>query len=289
MPVCRGALFRAPAQSARRGGSILKLGAALGLFAAAFGGLSFISSGASAETEGQSEAVTQAVAAESAAGTEAAATDPAADATDSAADADDAAVPENADAAQQDVEADGIEAITADSVEPGDQPEAAPEMAIVETVEESVESEAPAPAPAEAAPAQEQAPAAPEAPSAPVPAQQEPAPQAPAQSHWNVNVSCAGGQAEIDGCVGATNYTPAAQALGVPYYAQHDYLGGNAWWNIEPGHTVEAEGTAYVVGEVRVVATGGSSEQIEDMRADAFLQTCLEDGVHSRVVALVRV
>lgn len=109
---------------------------------------------------------------------------------------------------------------------------------------------------------------------------------APIQTHWNINVNCAGGQNEIDGCVGATNFLPAMEVLGVPYYAQHDYLGGNAWWNIEIGHTVTAEGLTYVATDIRIIATGGSSDQVVDMPADAFLQTCLDDGVHSRVIAL---
>lgn len=114
--------------------------------------------------------------------------------------------------------------------------------------------------------------------------------EAPAvqQTVWTVDVNCAGGQADIDTCVGATNFLPAQEVLGVPYYAQHDYLGGNAWWNIEPGHTVIADGVTYVATEIRRIYTGGSSDQIVDMQADAFLQTCLEDGVHSRVIALVR-
>lgn len=109
---------------------------------------------------------------------------------------------------------------------------------------------------------------------------------APAAEKAAVDVECTGNQDEIDTCVGATNYEPISDYLGVPYYAQHNGMGGEAWLSLEVGDLVAAEGVTYTIVEIRTVETGGASEQIEGMEADAYLQTCLDDNVHSNVYAL---
>ena len=112
--------------------------------------------------------------------------------------------------------------------------------------------------------------------------------EATAAAHHSleIEVSCEGTQDQIDTCVGATNYAPIADHLGVPYYAQHNGMGGEQWLDLEAGDTVTAEGVTYTITEVRTVSTGGDFEQIEDMQADAYLQTCLDNNVQSRVFAL---
>lgn len=101
-----------------------------------------------------------------------------------------------------------------------------------------------------------------------------------------IDVNCAGTQDQIDTCLGATNYTPVSDYLGVPYYAQHNGMGGEAWLALETGDQVEADGTTYTIIEIRTVATGGDIDQIAGMKADAYLQTCLDDNIHSNVYAL---
>ena len=101
-----------------------------------------------------------------------------------------------------------------------------------------------------------------------------------------IDVNCAGTQDQIDTCLGATNYTPVSDYLGVPYYAQHNGMGGEAWLALETGDQVEADGTTYTIVEIRTVATGGDIDQIAGMKADAYLQTCLDDNIHSNVYAL---
>lgn len=101
-----------------------------------------------------------------------------------------------------------------------------------------------------------------------------------------VNVNCRGSQAEIDTCVGATNYAPVADYLGVPYYAQHNGMGGEAWLASKVGDTVVAEGVTYTISQIRTVDTGGALAQIEGMGGDAYLQTCMDDNIHSKVYAL---
>lgn len=101
-----------------------------------------------------------------------------------------------------------------------------------------------------------------------------------------IDVNCAGTQDQIDTCLGATNYTPVSDYLGVPYYAQHNGMGGEAWLALETGDQVEADGTTYTITEIRTVATGGDIDQIAGMKADAYLQTCLDDNIHSNVYAL---
>ena len=110
--------------------------------------------------------------------------------------------------------------------------------------------------------------------------------EAPAAAPTVIDVNCTGTQAEIDTCVGATNYTPVAEYLGVPYYAQHNGMGGEAWLAFNVGDQVTAGGVTYTIVEIRQVVTGGDIDQIAGMGADAYLQTCLTDGVHSKVFAL---
>lgn len=101
-----------------------------------------------------------------------------------------------------------------------------------------------------------------------------------------IDVNCTGDQASIDTCVGATNYTPVANYLGVPYYAQHNGMGGEAWLSLTVGDQVIADGQLYTITEVRTVSTGGDIDQIAGMNANAYLQTCLDDNIHSNVYAL---
>ena len=103
-----------------------------------------------------------------------------------------------------------------------------------------------------------------------------------------VSASCVGDQNEVDTCVGATYYAPVADYLGVPYYAQHNGMGGEAWLALEEGDEVIVEGATYTVEEIRTVETGGDLDQIEGMNGQAYLQTCLDDAVHSNVYALVQ-
>ena len=103
-----------------------------------------------------------------------------------------------------------------------------------------------------------------------------------------VSASCVGDQDEVDTCVGATYYAPVADYLGVPYYAQHNGMGGEAWLALEEGDEVVVEGATYTVEEIRTVETGGDLDQISGMNGEVFLQTCLDDAVHSNVYALVQ-
>ena len=89
-------------------------------------------------------------------------------------------------------------------------------------------------------------------------------------------------------CVGATYYAPVADYLCVPYYAQHNGMGGEAWLALEEGDEVVVEGATYTVEEIRTVETGGDLDQIDGMNGQAYLQTCLDDAVHSNVYALVQ-
>ena len=103
-----------------------------------------------------------------------------------------------------------------------------------------------------------------------------------------VSASCVGDQDQVDTCVGATYDAPVADYLGVPYYAQHNGMGGEAWLALEEGDEVVVEGATYTVEEIRTVETGGDLDQIEGMNGQAYLQTCLDDAVHSNVYALVQ-
>ena len=103
-----------------------------------------------------------------------------------------------------------------------------------------------------------------------------------------VSASCVGDQDQVDTCVGATYYAPVADYLGVPYYAQHNGMGGEAWLALQVGDEVIVDGVSYTVSMIRTVATGGDVEQIAGMGGSAYLQTCLDDEVHSNVYALVR-
>ena len=103
-----------------------------------------------------------------------------------------------------------------------------------------------------------------------------------------VSASCVGGQDEVDTCVGATYYAPVADYLGVPYYAQHNGMGGEAWLALEVGDEVVVEGASYTVDAIRTVETGGDLDQISGMGGEAYLQTCLDDAVHSNVYALTQ-
>ena len=105
----------------------------------------------------------------------------------------------------------------------------------------------------------------------------------------DIKVSCEGTQESIDNCVGATNYEPISNYLGVPYYAQHNGMGGEAWLDLKVGDIVAVEDVHYVVTEVRTVTTGGDIDQIADMHADAYLQTCFDNPIDSEVLALARV
>ena len=101
-----------------------------------------------------------------------------------------------------------------------------------------------------------------------------------------VSSSCVGDQDEVDTCVGATYYAPVADYLGVPYYAQHNGKGGEAWLALEVGDEVIVDGVSYTVDDIRTVSTGGALDQIDGMGGEAYLQTCLDDAVHSNVYAL---
>ena len=103
-----------------------------------------------------------------------------------------------------------------------------------------------------------------------------------------VSASCVGDQDQIDTCVGATYYAPVADYLGVPYYAQHNGMGGEAWLALEVGDEVVVEGATYTVEEIRTVETGGDLDQISGMGGQAYLQTCLDDAIHSNVYALTQ-
>ena len=103
-----------------------------------------------------------------------------------------------------------------------------------------------------------------------------------------VSSDCVGGQDEIDTCIGATYYAPVADYLGVPYYAQHNGKGGEAWLSLEVGDTVIVDGVSYTVDTIRTVDTGGSLDQIAGMGGAAYLQTCLDDAIHSNVYALTQ-
>lgn len=103
-----------------------------------------------------------------------------------------------------------------------------------------------------------------------------------------ISSSCVGGQDAIDHCLGATYYAPVADYLGVPYYAQHNGMGGEAWLALQVGDEVVVDGVSYTVSVIRTVATGGDVDQIAGMGGAAYLQTCLDDEVHSNVYALVR-
>lgn len=103
-----------------------------------------------------------------------------------------------------------------------------------------------------------------------------------------VSSSCVGGQDEVDTCVGATYYAPVADYLGVPYYAQHNGMGGEAWLALEVGDEVIVDGVSYTVDSIRTVETGGALDQIAGMGGEAYLQTCLDDAVHSNVYALTQ-
>ncbi|MBR6459831.1 MAG: hypothetical protein IKS49_06745 [Actinomycetaceae bacterium] len=103
-----------------------------------------------------------------------------------------------------------------------------------------------------------------------------------------VSSDCVGGQDEIDTCVGATYYAPVADYLGVPYYAQHNGKGGEAWLSLEVGDEVIVDGVSYTVDTIRTVSTGGDLEQIAGMGGAAYLQTCLDDAIHSNVYALTQ-
>lgn len=103
-----------------------------------------------------------------------------------------------------------------------------------------------------------------------------------------ISSSCVGGQDAVDRCLGATYYAPVADYLGVPYYAQHNGLGGEAWLSLQVGDTVVVDGVTYTVAAIRTVSTGGDVEQIAGMGGAAYLQTCLDDAIHSNVYALVR-
>ncbi|MBP3222894.1 MAG: hypothetical protein J6M18_03090 [Actinomycetaceae bacterium] len=106
------------------------------------------------------------------------------------------------------------------------------------------------------------------------------------QKPKTINVTCNGTQAQIDTCEGATNYKPVSDYLGVPYYAQHNVKGGNAWLLFEVGDRVTIGRTTYTIAAIRTVTTGGSVEQIKGMGGDAYLQTCLDDNQHSKVYSL---
>lgn len=103
-----------------------------------------------------------------------------------------------------------------------------------------------------------------------------------------VSSSCVGGQDEVDTCIGATYYAPVADYLGVPYYAQHNGKGGEAWLALEVGDEVIVDGVSYTVASIRTVDTGGALDQIAGMGGAAYLQTCLDDAVHSNVYALTQ-
>lgn len=103
-----------------------------------------------------------------------------------------------------------------------------------------------------------------------------------------VSASCVGDQDQVDTCVGATYYAPVADYLGVPYYAQHNGMGGEAWLALEVGDEVVVEGASYTVDAIRTVETGGDLDQISGMGGEAYLQTCLDDAVHSNVYALTQ-
>lgn len=103
-----------------------------------------------------------------------------------------------------------------------------------------------------------------------------------------VSSSCVGGQDAVDTCVGATYYAPVADYLGVPYYAQHNGMGGEAWLALEVGDEVIVDGASYTVASIRTVDTGGALDQIAGMGGEAYLQTCLDDAVHSNVYALTQ-
>lgn len=102
-----------------------------------------------------------------------------------------------------------------------------------------------------------------------------------------ISSSCVGGQDAVDRCLGATYYAPVAEYLGVPYYAQHNGMGGEAWLSLQIGDEVVVDGVSYTVAAIRTVSTGGDVEQIAGMGGAAYLQTCLDDAIHSNVYALV--
>ncbi|MBP3222802.1 MAG: hypothetical protein J6M18_02615 [Actinomycetaceae bacterium] len=106
-------------------------------------------------------------------------------------------------------------------------------------------------------------------------------------AHYTVKVSCTGTQAQIDTCAGATNYKPVSDYLGVPYYAQHNGMGGEAWLKMKVGDKVTVGGKTYTIAQIRTVSTGGSVEQIKGMGGKAYLQTCLDNGYQSKVYALI--
>ncbi len=239
----------------------LALFGAAAAFGLAFGGISFVASGALADGDG---ADAQASASASTVYPVVKNASPVAGAASET-----AAAPAEADSVP--VQA-AVPETGASPAEAAAEPVAVETAVPAEAVEPVAEQPAPSVAPAPAEPAAEAASSA-----------------SNGDGNWYVSVNCSGGQAEIDGCVGATNFLPATEVLGVPYYAQHDYLGGAAWLDIQIGETVVAEGVSYRVSDMRTIVSGGSSDQVVDMPADAFLQTCLDDGVHSRVLALARI
>ena len=104
-----------------------------------------------------------------------------------------------------------------------------------------------------------------------------------------IAVSCEGDQVQIDNCQGATVYGPVSDYLGVPYYAQHNGMGGEQWLSYKVGDTVVVQGVTYQISSDKIVETSGDIDQIANLNGDAYLQTCLDDHVHSRVMVLTKV
>gem|GEM_PF-3028709 len=106
---------------------------------------------------------------------------------------------------------------------------------------------------------------------------------------WRTTVANTGGAAEIDACVGGlTEYTPMSRDLGVPSYHMHSYCGGDPILTLQVGDVIEIDGVRYRVASTHDFPIYSSTEVMDGLHADAFVQTCDLVAAQSRVLGLAR-
>jgi len=104
---------------------------------------------------------------------------------------------------------------------------------------------------------------------------------------WTTTVTGSGDSAAVDACTGGlTEFTAMSRDLGVPAYAIHSYCGGEPVLALQVGDEIAIDGVRHRVATANDYPLFSSTEVMQGLRSDAFLQTCDLVAGQARVLGL---
>lgn len=106
---------------------------------------------------------------------------------------------------------------------------------------------------------------------------------------WQASVTNSGDSAAVDACTGGlTEFTAMSRDLGVPAYTIHSYCGGDPILTLHVGDEIAIDGTRYQVETVNDFPLYSSTEVMQGLHSDAYVQTCNLVAGQSRVLGLAK-